>query len=511
MPDYRQGIKKEVAEVKFLIHDLRVEGFVNEVIHFHVTLNTDLEIYNIEQAQILHSEDLQVLKTKAVSLRKALQDYSNAVRSFSPDRTVLLTGKRYIDTIYGTCELILNPLWGRIDKVLGFLPAESRSVRSRPQYQNCINWLGGVYNRIKHFRDEQEGKDKYEEFDLGKELENFSRDVVYGYVTEKSRDRVKLRLDQLDSAIIAGNRVRFRRMYFNLIMNSVDALTGTDDGVITVSNIIEGDHVVLRVHDNGLGMTSEKAAELLTDRDTLDGELHSLGFIFVRQTIAEFKGELSIQSEIGSGTTMTISLPFLTAHKGLSQPEEPSAKQLPATDDSPAKPVPAVDDKYNNCGRIVYEDYKNSEAQFPGSIFAMSVTDENVVDFFPHKPYERYWNITHEDLMPMLFESTVRGRLEEDDQKVPFVILKAPGDVSQYFDFKEVPEQERSPQKHLQMLRDEYIRIARKLMETGLPPGMAASVTDLDKCFPGQDELLKDDPFPLELLANQPLTTEKDE
>ena len=72
IPDYREGIKKDVAEIKFLIHDLRVERFINEVIHFHVTLNTDLEIHGIEQAQILHGEDLRVLKAKAISLRKAL-------------------------------------------------------------------------------------------------------------------------------------------------------------------------------------------------------------------------------------------------------------------------------------------------------------------------------------------------------------------------------------------------------------------------------------------------------
>ena len=42
MPDYTEGAKKDVAEIKFLIHDLRVERFINEVIHFHVTLNTDL-------------------------------------------------------------------------------------------------------------------------------------------------------------------------------------------------------------------------------------------------------------------------------------------------------------------------------------------------------------------------------------------------------------------------------------------------------------------------------------
>ncbi|HUV12828.1 MAG TPA: hypothetical protein VMY18_04235, partial [Acidobacteriota bacterium] len=58
MADYKQGLKREVAEIKFLIHDLRLGRFINEVIHFHVTLNTDLEIYGIDQAQVLHGEDL---------------------------------------------------------------------------------------------------------------------------------------------------------------------------------------------------------------------------------------------------------------------------------------------------------------------------------------------------------------------------------------------------------------------------------------------------------------------
>jgi hypothetical protein len=131
LPDYSEGIKKDVVEIKFLIHDLRVERFINEVIHFHVTLNTDLELCGVDQAQILHGHDLQVLKEKAVSLRRALQDYSNAVRNFSPDRTVLLTGRQYVDTIYRVCELILSPLWGRVDNVLTFLPPDSRSAKAR--------------------------------------------------------------------------------------------------------------------------------------------------------------------------------------------------------------------------------------------------------------------------------------------------------------------------------------------------------------------------------------------
>ena len=522
MPDYREGTKKEVAEVKFLIHDLRVERFFNEVVHFHVTLNTDLEIYNIDQAQVLHGEDLQALKTKAVSLRKAFQDYSNAVRSFSPDRTIFLAGKRYIDTIHATCELILNPLWGRLDQVLAFLPSESRSVQSRTHYLNCIHWIRGVHRRIENFRDEQMNKDFYREFDIGAEIENFTRDVIYGYVAEKSSGHVQIEFDKLDSAIVGCDLPRFRRMFFNLVMNSVDAMSNREVGVVNIGATVQGDRVMLRVRDNGAGMTPEKMKELLTDKETLDGELHSLGFVFVRQTIEEFKGELAIDSEPGRGATITVSLPYLRDKKAAPRPStHAEADALPRIDivprgfeglddtsvePAPSKPAAAPDDKDKACGQMIYRGYEASEAQFPGCIFAISITEDGKIDFFTHRPYERHWNINHEDLSPMFFESTVRGRLEEDEEKKPVVTFKAPQSVMEYFEFKNVPEKERGREKYVQMVHDEYIRIARKLIDTGLPPEMAVLLDGLRKFFPGRDDLAKMEPFSLERLAKEALT-----
>src|ERR1039458_3994250 len=203
MPDYRDGVKKEVAEIKFLIHDLRVEGFFNEILHYHVTLNTDLEIYNIEQAQVLHAADVQELKSKLGAARRAFQDYSNAVKSFSPDRTVLLLGRRYVDAIHETCHLILSPLWGRSDQVLSFLPEEARSVRSRRHYRNCISWLYGVHLRIAAFREEANDAGAKEEFDIAEDIRDFTQDVVRGYVVEKSEARVELQLERMDPAVIA--------------------------------------------------------------------------------------------------------------------------------------------------------------------------------------------------------------------------------------------------------------------------------------------------------------------
>jgi signal transduction histidine kinase len=518
--DYASGLKKEVAEVKFLIHDLRVESFFNEVIHYHVTVDTDLEIYSVDQAQVLHETDLSELKAKARDVRRALQEYSGAVKGFSSDKTVLLAGKEYLQAVWDLCELILNPLWGRVDQVLSFLPAESRSVRSRSHYRNCLRWICGVYYRLEHFRAEQEGRDVYEEFDLAEDLEDFTRNVVYGYVVEKGAARVELRLDLQGPGVLGGNRHRFRRMYFNLIMNAVDAMGGRKVGVIHVGSRVEGDRLALRVSDTGSGMPPEKIEQLLAEKASLDGELHSLGFVFVRQTVGEFGGTLEIGSEEGKGTTVTLRFPYLP--DAVPPPRQPSrCEKYGQTEEDDqghvghhpqeagARPKAAVPPEGEVAwGEAILGDYRASESPHPGSIFAIAVTDEDSVDYFTHRPYERLWGITHEDLSPMFFQATVRGRLEEDEEKRPVLILKAPQNVREYFEFKEVPEGERSAEAYNRMVHDEYIRVARKLVATGMDPEMGVLLTDIPKLFPGVAALVEKEPVELRVLAEQKLSGE---
>ena len=104
-------------------------------------------------------------------------------------------------------------------------------------------------------------------------------------------------------------------MYFNLIMNAVDAMGGRKVGVIHVGSRVEGDRLVLRVSDTGSGMPPEKIEQLLAEKESLDGELHSLGFVFVRQTVAEFGGHPGDRQRGGQGDDGDRPLP-LPARRG---------------------------------------------------------------------------------------------------------------------------------------------------------------------------------------------------
>jgi hypothetical protein len=404
--------------------------------------------------------------------------------------------------------------------VLEFLPPDSRSVRSHSHYLNCIRWICAVHTRIQHFRNERSVEDLSEQFDIAAEIEDFVRYVIRGYVAEKSGARVEIQVDRMDSAVLKGNLYRFRRMFFNLVMNAVDGMKSRKVGVLNITTRVEGDRVALRVRDNGSGMTEAKIQQLLTNRTSLDGEIHSLGFVFVRQTVADFSGDLSIESEVGKGTTITISLPYLQGVTDVSR-RPPECEKLEILRDFEdvrssgkagwaKKSEASPNDRNATCGEIIFADYKISDAPFPGCIFAIGVNDDDTIDLFTHRPYEREWNITHEDLSPMLFEAAVRGRLEEDEDKTPVLILKAPISAREYFDLREVSEADRGADRFVAMVHDEYVRIARKLIDTGLPTEIGVHLTDVQKFFQESTELLETEPFPLDLLANQRLTSEGD-
>ena len=166
---------------KFLIHDLRVERFINEVVHFHATVNTDLEIHDIEQAQAFHDEALHNLKSKAVIQRKAL-DTTRSRRSLASH------GPRVPRAFMSTCEFISELRWGQTETFLKLLPETSRSVRSYRHCLNCVRWISGVYHRIHYFMQEKD-HDLYEKFDVAEELRDFMRNVVYSDVIEKTNAR----------------------------------------------------------------------------------------------------------------------------------------------------------------------------------------------------------------------------------------------------------------------------------------------------------------------------------
>jgi CheY-like chemotaxis protein len=94
-----------------------------------------------------------------------------------------------------------------------------------------------------------------------------------------------------------------------LIFNAVDAMP--EGGRIAIEVSIEAGHALLRLRDNGVGMTEEVKQRCLEPFFSTKGERGTgLGLSMVYGIIERHRGRLDLESAPGQGTTFTISLPI---------------------------------------------------------------------------------------------------------------------------------------------------------------------------------------------------------
>jgi two-component system NtrC family sensor kinase len=114
----------------------------------------------------------------------------------------------------------------------------------------------------------------------------------------------------LPTALLDGDQVR--QVAINLILNAGAAMGR--GGILNVSTAIDDGHVVIRFRDNGSGVPQENLEKIFEPFFTTKEKGTGLGLAITKQIVEQHQGTISIESQAGVGTTVTVRLPF--------QPEE---------------------------------------------------------------------------------------------------------------------------------------------------------------------------------------------
>ncbi len=114
---------------------------------------------------------------------------------------------------------------------------------------------------------------------------------------------------------VLAQESRLGQVFLNLLMNAVQAFPpeGSGERLITVRTRRDGGTVLVSVRDNAQGITSEVMRRLFTPFFTTKpvGQGTGLGLYICHAIVSGLKGELSVESELGQGSTFTVSLPAL--------------------------------------------------------------------------------------------------------------------------------------------------------------------------------------------------------
>jgi cell cycle sensor histidine kinase DivJ len=125
---------------------------------------------------------------------------------------------------------------------------------------------------------------------------------------------------------ITGDPRAFKQIVLNLVSNAVKFTER--GGTVTVSSGVDGSHLVLRVTDTGVGIAADDLKRIgapFFQAGTTYQRRHEgtgLGLSIVKSLVALHAGELTVQSKIEEGTTVTVTLPL--AFSKQADQEQPS-------------------------------------------------------------------------------------------------------------------------------------------------------------------------------------------
>ena len=118
----------------------------------------------------------------------------------------------------------------------------------------------------------------------------------------------KLEQDIMKLPQIRGNTDMLAGALVNLLSN---ANRYTENGVISVRWVIENERCCLTVRDNGTGIPPEILPRVF-ERGVTDGSGTGLGLAIVKSVMELHGGDVSIESELGKGTAVTLIFPPIT-------------------------------------------------------------------------------------------------------------------------------------------------------------------------------------------------------
>lgn len=114
-----------------------------------------------------------------------------------------------------------------------------------------------------------------------------------------------------------GNETQLSQLLLNLVLNSFYAMS-EEGGVLTLSTAVEGEQILFRVTDTGHGIPPEILPKIFdpffTTKDS--GKGTGLGLAIVRQVTEEHQGEITVDSQVGQGTSITVRFPLHRREEG---------------------------------------------------------------------------------------------------------------------------------------------------------------------------------------------------
>lgn len=102
---------------------------------------------------------------------------------------------------------------------------------------------------------------------------------------------------------------QFKQVLLNLLLNAYQALPHEDGRISIKGTTGAGDYIVLKISDNGSGISPENLSRVFNPFFTTRMDGTGLGLAIVHRLVHEWGGDITVDSEQGKGSVFTLNLP----------------------------------------------------------------------------------------------------------------------------------------------------------------------------------------------------------
>lgn len=141
-----------------------------------------------------------------------------------------------------------------------------------------------------------------------KELGEIIQYVLTVIKPHAERQDIQIEMKLNDSPELLCDENQLKQVFINLIKNSMEAMP--EGGKVTIQSENSSDFVVVSIVDEGCGIESDRLDKLGEPFYTTKQNGTGLGLMVTKKIIEEHGGRFQIESTLGKGTMVTITLPL---------------------------------------------------------------------------------------------------------------------------------------------------------------------------------------------------------
>jgi signal transduction histidine kinase len=140
---------------------------------------------------------------------------------------------------------------------------------------------------------------------------------------DPQKDGIALRVQVQGDLRVHGDGVQLEQVLLNLLINARQAMLGKGGSLTVKASAVEQNEIRLQVIDTGPGIPEHLISKIFQPFFTTKGTTQKdesrgtgLGLAICKDIIERHKGRITVESQVGQGTTFSIYLPSAAADPG---------------------------------------------------------------------------------------------------------------------------------------------------------------------------------------------------